>query len=246
MAETPPAGVPPAAQHPNGAVELTDVYLHVGDDALEECVDRYSLLLRSQPSSGLTGGAWRFHVGDGAFTIMNGACLEARFPVKRVLVAVVLAAGLAGIWVPPATADAGPAGWSAEPPSYTARYYAPLDTVLAEVQVEVYRPCTNCAVTYARGHVRASRTPPFITGVKVTEVALGIVGGPAITINPTDVLDGGGTSASSRTRAVRVQEDYGPHQLRARGDIAYRAPDGRLIPHRLTGDPTMSVFRVIG
>jgi hypothetical protein len=150
---------------------------------------------------------------------------------------------------PPAQVEqlsAGPAGWSIEPASYTAQYYERDDTVLVEVAVEVWRPCTNCAVQYARGYVRGARNRMFITGVKVTEVALGVIGGSAVAVNSADVLDGGGTSVVSRTRSVRVQENYGPNRLRSRGDIAYRAATGRLVPQRLSGDGTDLVFRIVG
>lgn len=142
--------------------------------------------------------------------------------------------------------SAGPAGWSIEPASYTARYYERDDTVLVEVAVEVWRPCTNCAVQYARGYVRGARNPIFIPGVKVTEVALGVIGGPAVAVNSADVLDRGGTDVVSRTRSVRVQENYGPNRLRSRGDIAYRTRTGALVPQRLSGDGTDLVFRIVG
>jgi hypothetical protein len=153
-----------------------------------------------------------------------------------------------GVWVPvpasSAVASPGPAGWSIDRASRDWQYYEN-DTVLSEVAVEVWRPCTNCAVQYARGYLRASRNPTFISGVKITEVALGMIGGPAIAINPTDVLDGGGSAVVSRTQSVRVQENYGPDQLRTRGDIAYRSPSGSLVPKRLSGPGTSIVVRVL-
>ena len=135
----------------------------------------------------------------------------------------------------PATASPGPSGWGYDVQSWTYQSYAG-GAVTLSVAVDLWRPCTNCAATWARGFAIIERKPP-ITGVKVTDVAIGIVGGDAIMGNSTDALDHGKRYAESYTPRVRIREDYGPIRLRARGNAAHRSTGGSLVPLYLLGDP---------